>query len=171
MTHSLELLLDAPSDRLVREHWALLDRAGLEALSRHGSATNRPHLTAAGVDRLPPGAAEAVADVLRALLPVDVALGPPVVLGRGRSILAHLLLPGPELLAAHREICELLRVPTDDLQAPARWVPHLSLARRLVPDDLGKAVHHLPHTEGVHVRLDGARWWDSVARSETHVTL
>ena len=171
MTHSLELLLDAPSDRRVREHWAALDRAGLEALSRHGSPTNRPHLTAATVDRLPPGAAEAVAGVLRGLLPVDVALGPPVVLGRGRSILAHLLLPGPEVHAAHRVVCGLLGVPADGLHAPGRWVPHLSLARRLGQGDLGKAVHHVPDTEGVHVRLDGARWWDSVARSETHVTL
>jgi len=172
VSHSLELLPDEASDRLIRAQWAALDAAGLEALSRHQSPSNRPHVTVASVVRLPDGAEPRLASLLAASLPVEVRLGPPLVLGPGPRprVLARSLVPDGSLLALHAEAALVLGVPADSRYATGRWVPHLSLARRLTDAEVGKALGVLADDEGTFVRFTGGRLWDSGAREETDLT-
>ena len=170
MTYSLELLPDLASDRWLRAQWAALEAAGLDALSRHRSPSNRPHLTAVTVAHLPDGAVPRLTALLDTALPLEVRLGPPLVLGVSRHVLARSLLPDTALLALHARAARVLGVAADSRSAPGHWVPHLSLARRMTHADVGKALPVLADDEGATVTLTGARLWDSQARRETHLT-
>ena len=79
MTHAVELLLDSESDAAVREHWDLLEHAGLPSRARHGSPSNRPHVTVVGVADVAPEAEQQVARSCVDRLPLEVRLGAPVV--------------------------------------------------------------------------------------------
>jgi hypothetical protein len=170
VSHSLELLPDDVSDRLLRAQWAALDAAGFEALSRHHSPSNRPHVTVASVVRLPDGAVPRLAALLARSLPVEVRLGPPLVLGPGPRVLARSLVPDGALVRLHAEAALTLGVPRDSRYAPGRWVPHLSLARRLTDAEVGNALDVLADDEGTPVRFTRGRLWDGNARAETDLT-
>jgi hypothetical protein len=170
VSHSLELLPDDASDRRLRAQWDALDAAGLEALSRHRSPSNRPHVTVASVVHLPDGAVPRLAALLAESLPVEVRLGPPLVLGPGPRVLARSLVPDPALLRLHAEAARVLGVPPDSRYASGRWVPHLSLARRLSDPEVGKALGVLAADEGTVVGFTRGRLWDGDARAETDLT-
>jgi hypothetical protein len=170
VSHSLELLPDEASAGRLRAQWDALDAAGLEALSRHPSPSNRPHVTVATVVRRPDGAVPALAALLAESLPIEVRLGPPLVLGPGPRVLARSLVPDAALLRLHAEAALVLGVPGDSRYASGRWVPHLSLARRLSDAEVGQALEVLADDEGTFVRLTRARLWDGDTRTETDLT-
>ncbi|WYB32049.1 hypothetical protein V6574_23790 [Streptomyces sp. SM1P] len=65
--HSIELLPDAATDRAVRGVWQALADEGLPSQSAHRHPTNRPHLTLATAETIPPEARTALAEALGAL--------------------------------------------------------------------------------------------------------
>lgn len=162
MTQSVELLLDAASEARVRADWARLADAGLTSQSRHPSPTNRPHVTLAAVAALPEGAEERLAAACSGL-PVRARLGPLAVLGQDPAVLVRLVVATTELLALHAQVAGAAGVPPDDLSAPGRWLPHLTLARRMPLTEVSRAIGLLPRGDE-HVRFVAARRWDSEAR-------
>ncbi|WP_419817890.1 2'-5' RNA ligase family protein [Glaciibacter flavus] len=160
---SVELVLDAATEALVRADWTRLAEAGLSSMAAHPSPSNRPHITLLVRPRLD---AIDVADVARRL-PIRVVAGPPILFRHGdRGVLVRPVEPSEELLRLHRAVHAAAPAGDDAPHtAPGEWTPHITLARRLRVQSLTDA-QSLIDTEliGEAVAL---RRWDSRAASVT----
>ncbi|MBM6401132.1 2'-5' RNA ligase family protein [Phycicoccus sonneratiae] len=167
--HSVELVLDPAADEAVRDQWTLLAEAGLPSQALHRSPSNRPHVTVTTSEGWPEGPALAAALGSLAVLPLPVRLGPPVLLGRGPYVLARLVVATEDLLRLHADLARALAPLSSDLVAAGRWLPHVTLARRLRADQLEAALDVVgPGPDDVV--LEAARHWDSVARVDEPLT-
>lgn len=165
MTQAVELLLDPESDAAVREHWDRLEEAGLPSRLRHGSPSNRPHVTVVGVPEVPAEAEQQVARACVDRLPLEVRLGAPVVFGVDPVVLVRLVIPTVDLLDLHTVVARLVGVAPGSTSAPGRWTPHVTLSRRLPRAHLPRALEVLP-VEDRSLVLDAARRWDGSAKQE-----
>lgn len=160
---SIEVTFDAETDAAIRAEWAALSAAGLPSLASHTGSSNRPHLTLAA------GAALADSVALRSCfagLPLRVRFGGLVVFGAGgrRFVLARQVVAAGALLELHRRVHAAAPGAVEQT-LPDRWVPHVTLARRLDPAGIGTALTLIGSpTEPVAV---AARLWDSVEKSVT----
>jgi 2'-5' RNA ligase len=159
----VELLGDDGLDRSVRAAWQRLDQAGLPSLARHRHPTNRPHLTLASADGFPPGAAAAIAEALRAL-PIQVRLGGLHYFGGRAGVLAWAV-DGDDLRDLQAHVWSALggagRNPQHD---PQTWTPHVSLARRIRPDQEELATRVIG-PDGADGEFNRARSYDSISRT------
>ncbi|SCF16540.1 2'-5' RNA ligase superfamily protein [Micromonospora purpureochromogenes] len=162
---TVELLCSPPLEQAVRAAWDRLAAAGLPSLARNHHPTNRPHLTIASVDAFPPGAAERLADLFDAALPLPVRLDRIEVLD-GSAPLVWLLRPSPELTALHAAVWDVLAGADGQhpWHAPGRWIPHLSLALRFRDHDrrLARALAGVDRPAGEFV---AARSYDGDTRA------
>ncbi len=175
--HSLEALFDPVTDAAVRHQWQLLLDGGLRSLAAHQGETNAPHLTLSVAPRIPDSVDAAVRSALRdaELLPLAVGLGPLVVLGARRPVLARLVVPTAALLTLHAAVAstmaDLPGVPTT--AAVGRWVPHVTLARIAHPAELGQALEvlrdDLGSAEVLGGHVESVRRWDPDERRVTEV--
>jgi hypothetical protein len=150
--HTVELLFDAALEAGVRDLWERLHAAGFRSLATHRHPTNRPHLTLVTTDRL---------DRLPTLdLPVPVALGPAVMLGR---TLARVVTVGPELRKLHLAVWHSV-VPSNPLHQPGRWTPHVSLALRVPAGQASPVLDLLRDLPSAHGHLVAARSYDTDSR-------
>ncbi|MET4098916.1 hypothetical protein ABIB37_001153 [Agrococcus sp. UYP10] len=132
---SVELLLDDGAEAQVRAEWSALADAGLSSLARHDAASNRPHVTLLARIGLPALPLEHVE------LPVPLVLGPPMLLGSSdRRVLARAVLPSPALLALQATVRAAAGPADDEHFLPGRWLPHVTLARRLRLVDIPTAL-------------------------------
>jgi 2'-5' RNA ligase len=165
MVHSVELLFDADTESAVQRIWDDLMTAGVRSQAAVRSPSNRPHVTLTVAERMDDAVTAALRPVL-ARLPLDCRVGAPMLFG-GRSVtLVRLLVPSAELLAlqadVHR-IC-LAHMPDGPLPnaEPGSWTPHVTLARRVAPDQLPEALPLLGRE--IHGRITGLRHWDGNAK-------
>ncbi|MCS5733492.1 2'-5' RNA ligase family protein [Herbiconiux daphne] len=172
---SLELVLDAATEALVRDEWQALADAGLSSLAAHRAASNRPHITLMVRRTIAPLKAAQLAEVVS--LPLPIALGPVVLFGTGdRRVLARTIVPSAALLRLHADLHALVGpgaglgdddAPGPDTYTPApgtgapgpgpdaphtrpgEWTPHVTLARRLRVEVLPLALSllHDPRAE------------------------
>lgn len=142
MVHSIELLFDAETEALIARQWEALAAAGLPSAADNPSPTNRPHVTLAVAERIAAGADEA----LRSLpgLPLDCRIGAAMLFGSRRPMLVRLIVPSAALLTLHRavdDICAPHAAPEPMPNSrPGAWTPHVTLTRRLTPDQVGSAL-------------------------------
>ncbi|GAA4721059.1 2'-5' RNA ligase family protein [Pedococcus ginsenosidimutans] len=166
---SVELLLDPATDAAVRAEWAALSGAGLPSQADHRGESNAPHVSVAVADGFPEEGEDALVATARAL-PVPVRLGPPVLLGGRRLVLARLVVVDRPVLDLHASVATALTGSTGPSPhtAPGRWVPHVTLARGLPAEALASALGVLRGADGAVPELTGEavelRRWDSVAR-------
>lgn len=145
----MELLLDDDLDDAVRAVWDRLAAAGLRSLALHPHPTNRPHVTLAAGDVLPPG--------LDVPLPLPVTLDGAVAFDGRAGVLAWRVRPSPALLAMQAAVWRAMEDP-NPLHEPGRWVPHVSLARKVPPGFAAEV--------GVrHGRFVAARSYDTGTRT------
>ncbi|MDL9948282.1 2'-5' RNA ligase family protein [Gordonia sp. ABSL11-1] len=177
MVHSLELLLDEASDQQVRDEWDTLAAAGLPSQSAHRAPSNRPHITLAAAGHIA-GSADAALVPVGMRLPIPVLLGAPILFGRPDHLtLARLVVPSTDLLSVH---AQTLRLAADHLgdesgggatpmphSLAGRWTPHVTLARRLTPDELTRALAVLDTRGTIEGRAVGLRHWDGNAKTES----
>lgn len=178
MTHSIEFLFDAASDRWFRDQWAALAAADLPSQGTHRASSNRPHVTALAARHIDP----VVDDRLRELLshpetamPVSVWPGPLIILGRGaHRVLARSITPAPELLALQSAVTGSVHEIAGDTVGyphclPGRWTPHVTLARRMPPDRIGAALTTLAAFDDRDRAVDlvRIRRWDGDTAVET----
>ncbi|WP_034803394.1 2'-5' RNA ligase family protein [Intrasporangium oryzae] len=170
--HSVEALLDPATDAAVRAEWRALLDAGLPSQASHPGATNAPHVTLSGASAVPPevearlpGAIEAS----EARLPLAVRLGPLLLLGSRGPVLARLVLATTPLLRLQDDVAAAMaacdEVPVTLL--PGRWTPHVTLARGLQPEEVGRALAVLEsvgHPAARDGELVAVRRWDPVAK-------
>lgn len=162
MTQSVELLLDEAAEAHVLAEWRLLLDAGLASQARHTGASNRPHVTLAARPALDADAETAVAGAVTGL-PVASRLGGLAVFGRGPVVLVRLVVVTPALLDLHRAVAVAAGTGPEEKTAVGRWVPHVTLARRMPLDQLATALAALPRDD-VPVAFGQVRRWDSAAR-------
>jgi len=163
--HSIELLLDRASDAAVRDEWRILSEAGLPSQGDHAGTSNAPHVTLVARPGLDPAADPRLLP-LTAALPLPAELGGLLLFGgppRG-LVLVRQVVVTRELLALHADVHETLGGAGDvPHTTPGRWTPHVTLASRLTPDQVARAVDALaaadvPPTRSVG--LSSLRRWD-----------
>lgn len=159
---SVEMVPDDRVDSAVRADWSALIEAGLPSAGRHPSDSNRPHVTVALCDELP---ADAIAGLrsLAEALPLACSWGGVTVFPAGeRFVLARPLVVTAELLAVHRRIVGFLGPPPERYAVTAidGWTPHLTLARRVTGEQVGRALALLG-AEPVAGEITGMRLWDA----------
>ena len=149
---SVELLLDTATDETVRALWQTLSDHGIRSQADHGGVTNAPHVTLAAVPVVTPAAEEALVP-LAARLPLSLALSGPVLLGERRPALVLPVRAEAPLGRLHTDVRAALVVPggSGDEVAGSRgaggprpvtrlpWAPHITLVRRLRPEDVEPA--------------------------------
>jgi 2'-5' RNA ligase len=163
--HSIELRLDQASDAAVRAEWRLLSDAGLPSQGDHAGTSNAPHVTLVVRPGLDP-AADPRLLALSAVLPLPAELGGLLLFGappRG-LVLVRPLVVTRELLALHADVHEGLGGAGDAPHTtPGRWTPHVTLASRLTPDQVARAVDALAAGDAPATRavtLSALRRWD-----------
>ncbi|MEV6322137.1 2'-5' RNA ligase family protein [Nocardia sp. NPDC051787] len=166
MVQSVELLLDDDADAEIRQQWRMLAEAGVPSLGARTDETNRPHITAAVAKQVWPRIEQALDE--QAFSPISVRLGGLVVFGARRPILVRLVVPSEPLLALHRRIFHTIS-PCPGIPAnlhPDAWTPHITLARRVPPHQLGEAIHAVARDRDFPATVLGIRRWDGDQRRE-----
>jgi 2'-5' RNA ligase len=167
VVQSVELLLDPDAEALIRNQWARLAAAGLPSQAQHTGDSNAPHVTLAARASIDPAVEPSLRRAL-AVLPLPVGLGALACFGHRRLVLVRLVVPSAALLGVQAEIETALgddpATPAEASHfAPGRWTPHVTLARRMSPDQLAQAVSLLDGEHDPAVAAQ-ARRWDSDAR-------
>lgn len=170
--HSVEGLLDAATDAEVRREWAVLAEAQLPSQAAHTGVTNAPHVTLSAAGGVPEEVEQRLHRMLEALPPLPVRLGPLVVMGARRHVLARLVVPTEALLALHRAVAEAMEGASDlsDLVRVDRWTPHVTLGHGLTPAQVGEALALLGPLRGLDGTIETVRRWDPVARRTWRVS-
>jgi 2'-5' RNA ligase len=159
---TVELLPGDELDRAVRAAWMRLDAAGFVSLAQHRHPTNRPHLTLASAEVLPPPAA--IADALR-LLPIEVRLEGLHLFGGRSGVLAWAVDGGHVLRDLQARVWSALDGGDGNPQhEPDAWTPHLTLARRVRPNQLALAAQAVG-ADVVAGTFSAARSYDSLTRT------
>ncbi len=169
MVQSVELLLDDAADAAVRAQWAVLAEAGLPSQADHASPSNAPHVTVGVADEIDETAETRLAGKIPAV-PMLLRLGPIVLLGGRRVVLARMVVVTEPLLSLHAAVSQaLVDCPGQSAYlTPGQWVPHVTLAARLEPEMLAEAVslvqEHIQSEQGDPIAAVSLSRWDSVAR-------
>jgi len=158
---TVELLLDGELDERVRQVWGLLADAGLLSPAGHGHPTNRPHLTLAAADALPPD--DRLADALGGL-PVALRLDGALSFGGVRGSLVWAVVPTRALLDVQAAVSAVVR-PRSPWQRPDLWTPHVTLVLRATPAQRAEAVALLSDLPAAEGALVAARSYDEAART------
>ena len=165
MVHSIELLFDRETEAAIRRIWDDLAAAKIPSRTPAG----RPHVTLAVAERIDAYVDELLRPVaLR--LPLQCAIGAPVVFGRSNVVLTRLVVPSRELLDLHAEVhrlCanHLLPEPMAN-SLPGQWTAHVTVARRVDDAHLGRAVTIAARPSQIDGRFAGLRRWDGDERVE-----
>ncbi|MBM9476416.1 2'-5' RNA ligase family protein [Nakamurella flavida] len=166
MVQSVELLFEGPAEECVREQWAVLEAAGLPSQARHTAVSNRPHVTLAVAEEIPHAVERDIAAAVGDL-PLELVLGGLLVFGSRSCVLARLVLPTAELLELQARLAAVLEqagIARRPHLEPGRWTPHVTLARRMRPEQLGEAVGLVGDDTAVEILGHQVRRWDSDAR-------
>lgn len=165
---SIELTFDEVTDARIRAEWDALAAAGLSSLAPHTSPSNAPHVTL--LERRSPLPDDLAIDA--GALPIPLVLGPPLLLGDGdRRVLARSVLPTPALLDLHDAV-HAAAGPDGGVRGDLghgvtrdRWLPHVTLARRLRIVDVATALDRLG--EPFEARGTVVRRWDPATATMT----
>jgi hypothetical protein len=170
MAQSIELLLDPDTDAAIRRCWQRLAEAGLPSQAAVKSPTNRPHVTLAVAERIAPSV-DASLTLLSRRLPLRCRVGAALLFGGRKVTLARLVVPSAELMSVHAQVLRLssphLAPGPHEHTQPGQWTPHVTLARRVDPGDVARALHVLGAAAvDIDAAVVGLRRWDGDARVE-----
>ncbi|MDQ3629364.1 MAG: 2'-5' RNA ligase family protein [Actinomycetota bacterium] len=163
MTQSVELLLDEATEAAVRAQWDALDAAGLPSQARHQGPSNRPHVTLAAREHIDPISEPALREAV-SVLPLTLRLGTYACFGRDRFVLVRLVVADRALLDLQMGVTDVLGDEPGGCFGPGCWTPHVTLAHRMRPGQVGQALAVLGDARESDARAVGCRRWDSVAR-------
>ena len=168
MVHSVELLFDLDTEAVIRRAWDDLRAAGIAAQP----PAARPHATLCVAQQIDEAVLPALAG-LAGRFPFPARLGATLVFGRNAGIVARLVVPSGDLLDLHAEVCRLsaphLRPGPMPHTRPGDWTPHLTLARRVPPDRLAKALGIGGAPAEINAAASGLRLWNGNERTEIQI--
>ena len=158
MVHSVELVFDPDTEAAVRHIWDALREAGIPSQA----PASRPHATLTVAERIDPEVDELLSS-LAARFPLPCRLGALLLFGRAKAVLARLVVPTSELLAVHGQVHRLclphLQPGPMANALPAQWTAHVTLARRVMPNQLGRAVRIAGKPPEIKGNVVGLRRW------------
>jgi hypothetical protein len=165
MVHSVELVFDPDTEETVRHIWDGLREAGIPSQA----PASRPHVTLTVATEIDPE----VDDLLVSLgdrFPLPCVVGAPLLFGRSQVILTRLIVPSAELLAVHADVYRLclphLRPAPMANSVPGHWTGHMTMARRVAPARLGRALRIAGKPSEITGSFVGLRRWDGNAKRE-----
>jgi 2'-5' RNA ligase len=165
MVHSIELVFDGDTEAAIRRIWESLAGAGIPSQA----PASRPHVTLAVAERIDPEV-DALLRPVAQRLPLDAAIGAPVLFGRANVVFARLIVPTSELLALHAEVHRLCGPHLDPApmsnSLPGHWTGHITLARRVGGHQLGRALRIAGRPSQLDGRFAGLRRWDGNKKVE-----
>jgi hypothetical protein len=165
MVHSVELVFDPGTESVVRHIWDGLREAGISSQA----PASRPHSTLTVAERIAPHVDELLVG-LTPRFPLPCRIGAPLLFGRAKLVLARLVVPTAELLDMHAEVHRLCLPhlsPGPMANAlPGQWTGHVTLARRVVPGQLGRALRIAGKPAEIVGSIIGLRRWDGNAKRE-----
>jgi 2'-5' RNA ligase len=172
MAQSVELIVDPLSEAALRAQAERLAAAGLPSVrGTTSSPAQRPHITLY--------AAEAIAPEVDAELPslfsgldLTVRIGPLMVFGRraDRLILVRAVAGSTELLQLQARTARLCAADPTGQFGTGRWLPHVTLARRMSHDQLGAAVRAVGADADLRATARHCRRWDGTRRTVRWLT-
>ncbi|MDN5767070.1 MAG: 2'-5' RNA ligase family protein [Humibacillus sp.] len=166
---SVEGVFDEATDAEVRRRWAVLADAGLPSQASHRGQSNSPHLTLSVAECVPADVEQGLVDLAGdpgAGLPLACRLGPLVLLGGRRLVVAHLVVPSEPLLRLQAAVAALMAggEGVSDLVLPGRWTPHVTLARGVDRGRLGGVLDALGRLDELEGAITSLRRWNPVER-------
>lgn len=177
MAQSVELVLDDRADTLVRRQWDLLADHGLPSARRaNPDPHHRPHVTLFAAVTLDPTVDQGLPGLVAThdVVGLPLLIGPPTLFGpparRGKRpgsyVLVRAVAVSAPLLRLQRAVADLCGADPDGTFADGRWLPHVTLARRVAPDQVGAALTVLAaEPEPILARVARCRRWDGDTRS------
>ncbi len=165
MVHSIELVFNADTEAAIRRIWNDLAAAGIPSQA----PASRPHATLVVAERIEPEVDALLAAVARRL-PPECVIGAPLLFGRGKVVLARLVVPTTELLSVHAEVYRLslphlAPAPMPNC-LPGHWTAHITLARRVGGAQLGRALRIAARPSEIAGGIAGLRRWDGTKKAE-----
>jgi hypothetical protein len=165
VVHSVELIYDPDTEAAIRHIWDGLREAGIPSQA----PASRPHTTLTVAERIDPEVDSLLASLLPRF-PFDCRIGAPVLFGTAKVVLARLVVPTTVLLDVHAEVHRVcLRHVSPGPMAnalPGQWTAHVTLARRVGPGEMGRAVRIAGKPQEIKGRIVGLRRWDGNAKRE-----
>ncbi|RDI49699.1 2'-5' RNA ligase family protein [Nocardia mexicana] len=162
MVQSVELLLDDAAEAEVRRQWRLLAEVGVHS----PAADRRPHITVGVAREIWPRLDRALA--AEEFHPLPVRLGGLVIFGARSPVLVRLVVPTAELLDLQRRLFSVIAqcpgIPAN--VRPDAWTPHVTLARRVKPQQFAEAVPAVAGDRDFPATVVGIRRWDGDHRRE-----
>lgn len=165
MVHSVELVFDPGTEAVIRDIWDALRDAGIPSQA----PASRPHATLTVAERIDPAVDELLSP-LTSRFPMPCTIGAPLFFGRAKAVLARLVVPTAALLDVHAEVhsrCMPHLHPGPMSNAlPDAWTAHVTMARRVVPAQMGRAVRIAGKPAEIKGAIVGLRRWDGNAKRE-----
>ena len=165
MVHSVELVFDPDTEEAVRRIWDGLREAGIPSQA----PASRPHATLTVAERID-AEVDALLRTLSARFPFECRIGAPLLFGRAKMVLARLVVPTTALLDVHSEVHRLCLPhvsPGSMANAlPGQWTAHVTVARRIGPAQLSRALRIAGKPQEIVGRVAGLRRWDGNAKLE-----
>jgi hypothetical protein len=169
MVHSVELIFDPDTEAAVRRIWDDLRDAGIPSQA----PASRPHATLTVAERIDPEVDRLLAS-LADLFPMPCRIGAPLFFGRTKVVLARLVVPTAELLDLHARVHRLclphLHPGPMPNALPDDWTAHVTMARRVVPGQMGRAVRIAAKPAEIRASVAGLRRWDGNHRVEYRIS-
>ncbi len=165
MVHSVELVFDPDTEAAIRHIWDGLREAGIPSQA----PASRPHATLTVAERIDPEVDQLLSS-LADRFPFPCRIGAPLLFGRSKVVLARLLVPTTALLDVHADVHRLcmphLQPGPMPNALPGQWTGHVTLARRLVPGQLGRALRIAGKPQEIAGSVIGLRRWDGNKKQE-----
>lgn len=165
MVHSVELVFDPDTESVVRGIWDALRDTDIPSQA----PASRPHATLTVAQHIDSQAELALGE-LADRFPLPCRIGATLIFGRSAGVLARLLVPTAELLDVQADVyrlCLPFMEPAPLPHAePGNWTPHVTLARRVAPPKVAKAVRIAGRPAEIVGQVTGLRHWDGDKRVE-----
>jgi hypothetical protein len=165
MVHSIELVFDRDTEDAIRHIWDDLASNGIPSQA----PASRPHVTLAVAERIDPEV-DALLSPLGEWLPLSCAIGAPVLFGRANVVFARLVVPTCALLDLHAEVHRVcgphLEPGPMSNSLPGQWTAHLTLARHVGGNQLGRALRIAGRPSQIDGSFAGLRRWEGDKRVE-----
>jgi 2'-5' RNA ligase len=166
VAQSVELTLDSAAEAALVAQLDRLAAAGLARARRpEPQGQHLPHVTLYAADAIPE-ASEAVLPEIVADIELTVRIGAVMIFGprSGRCILVRQVLASVELLELQQRVALACGADPAGQFGRGHWSPHVTLARRVPSDQVGKAVSVLGSRGELDARIERCRRWDGKRR-------
>jgi 2'-5' RNA ligase len=162
MAQSVELTLDSSAEAALVAQWDRLAAAGLARPKRpEPYGHHLPHITLYAADAIPEAAESQLSEIVVGVN-LAVHIGAVMIFGprKGECIVVRHVAASVELLELQQMVARACEATRDGQFGPGRWSPHVTLARRVSSDHVGKAVSVLGSRGELDATIQRCRRWD-----------